>query len=303
MIRELAPAKANLVLHVGPRRSDGLHAICSLFASLELADLVELEPRGRADRVECDGVEGPNLASTALEAYRAAAGPVSLPPLSVRIDKRIPVAAGLGGGSADAAAALRAADALADRPLGAERLREVAMQVGADVPSQVEPRHALVTGAGEDVEPVDLPPMTLVLVPHAQGLASGHVYAEADRLGATRPRLDPARLRSLARAPSLEHLASVLENDLERAAFSLRPELAAVAARLRAAGASATLVSGSGPTVLGVFGDRGAAEAAAVETAGAIVTALRTSRAVQTSREPGLLGAGPAPAATAGRAR
>jgi len=299
MIRELAPAKANLVLQVGPRRGDGLHEICSLFASLELADLVEVEPRGRADRVECAGVEGPNLAHTALEAYRAAAGPASLPPLSIRIDKRIPVAAGLGGGSADAAAALRAADALADRPLGAARLREIAIRVGADVPSQIEPGHALVTGAGEHVEPVALPPMTLVLVPHHEGLASGGVYAETDRLGAIRPRLEPARLRALARSSSLEHLASVLENDLERAVLSLRPELATVTAHLRATGASATLVSGSGPTVVGVFGDRAAAEAAAVQTAGAIVTELRPSRAARTGGQRGRAGTVRAPAAPA----
>lgn len=302
MIREIAPAKANLVLEIGPRRRDGLHEICSLFASLELADLVELEPCVRADRVECAGVEGPNLVSAALEAYRAAAGPGSLPPLSVRIDKRIPVAAGLGGGSADAAAALRAADSLADRPLGAARLREIAMRVGADVPSQIEPGHALVTGAGEEVEPVDLPPMTLVLVPQEEGLPTGRVYAEADRLGASRPGLESARLRALTRAPSLEELAPDLRNDLERAALSLRPELAAVAAGLRASGASAALVSGSGPTVVGVFGDRAAAEAAAVGIAGAIVTALRPSRAVRTGGQRGRTGPGPArAAATAGR--
>ena len=303
MIREIAPAKANLVLHVGPRRDDGLHEICSLFASLDLADLVELEPRGRADTVECAGVEGPNLISAALAAYRAAAAPARLPPLSVRVDKRIPVAAGLGGGSADAAAALRAAEALADRPLGPARLREIAMRVGADVPTQIEPGHALVTGAGEQVEPVGLPPMTLVLVPQGEGLATGHVYAEADRLGASRPRLEPERLRALARARSPEHLASALENDLEPAALSLRPDLAAVAARLRATGASATLVSGSGPTVLGVFGDRAAAEAAAVDINGAIVTALRPRGAGGTVSQPGIAGAGAArAAATAGRA-
>ena len=308
MIREPAPAKANLVLQVGPRRGDGLHEICSLFASLDLADVLRVEPGGCADRVECAGVEGPNLASTALELYRAAAGArAGLPPLSVRIDKRIPVAAGLGGGSADAAAALRAADALADRPLGVARLREIALHVGADVPSQIEPGHALVTGAGEGVEPVGLPPMTLVLAPHEDGLATADVYAEADRLGAVRTRLEPARLRELARAPSLEGLAPAVENDLEPAALSLRPELALVAARLRATGASATLVSGSGPTVLGLFGERASAEAAGKEITGAIITGLRPSRddAGRPAGEPGRL-AGPdrsrTPAST-GRAR
>src|SRR4051812_38957676 len=110
MIRETAPAKVNLVLHVGPRRGDGLHELASLFASLDLADDVTVEPAGQ-DEVLCAGVEGPNLAQAALEAFRAASG--ELPPLRVVIEKRIPVAAGLGGGSADAAAVLRAANTIA----------------------------------------------------------------------------------------------------------------------------------------------------------------------------------------------
>src|SRR3954469_14023977 len=104
MIRESAPAKVNLILHVGRRRADGLHDICSLFASLDLADHVTVEPAG-ADEVICAGVGGPNLAQAAVEALRADAAR-ELPPLRVTIDKRIPVAAGLGGGSADAAAVL-----------------------------------------------------------------------------------------------------------------------------------------------------------------------------------------------------
>ncbi|MDQ3356206.1 MAG: 4-diphosphocytidyl-2C-methyl-D-erythritol kinase, partial [Actinomycetota bacterium] len=104
MTSELAPAKANLVLHVGARRADGLHELCSLFASLELADRVEVEARPGAepgdDRIECPGVEGPNLAAAALAAYRSATGADALPALTVRIDKRVPIAAGLGGGSA-----------------------------------------------------------------------------------------------------------------------------------------------------------------------------------------------------------
>jgi 4-diphosphocytidyl-2-C-methyl-D-erythritol kinase len=112
MIRETAPAKVNLVLHVGPRRSDGLHELCSLFASLELADELAVEPAAQ-DEVVCPGVHGPNLAQRAIDAYRAAAGAAELPPLRVTIHKRIPVAAGLAGGSADAAAVLRAANKIA----------------------------------------------------------------------------------------------------------------------------------------------------------------------------------------------
>jgi 4-diphosphocytidyl-2-C-methyl-D-erythritol kinase len=274
-ISELAPAKINLILQVAPPRADGLHPICSLFASLELADDVEVEPVPDAaeDRVICPGVEGPNLAAAAAAAFRRDIEP-RLPPLSIRIDKRIPIAAGLGGGSADAAAVLRAANAIAGNPAEPEQLRALGATIGADVPSQVEPRHALVSGAGEEVERVELPGMALVLIPQLEGLSTGAVYAEADRIGSTRQELDPDRLRALARAP-LAELAAALENDLQPAALSLRPELAQVIDELRGAGALAAQVTGSGPTVFGIFDDLIRAEAAAALWSDAIVTPLR----------------------------
>ena len=272
MIRELAPAKVNLVLHVGPRRADGLHELCSLFASLELADGVTVEP-AEADEVVCPGLAGPNLAQVAIDAFRAAAATGDLPPLRVAIEKRIPVAAGLGGGSADAAAVLRAANRIAGEPLSGDELRTIGASIGADVPSQVEPRHALVTGAGEHVEPVELPDMALVLVPAQPGLATAEVYAEADRIPSTRPHLEPEAMRALAAAP-LAALARAMENDLEAAALSLRPELTRTLAALREAGALAARISGSGPTVFGVFADVPEAEAAAASIDGALVTAL-----------------------------
>jgi 4-diphosphocytidyl-2-C-methyl-D-erythritol kinase len=250
VISERAPAKVNLLLHVGPRRDDGLHELCSLFATIDLADDVTVEEAGD-DEVVCEGVAGPNLALAAVQRFRMVAAP-SLPPLRVTIDKRIPVAAGLGGGSADAAAVLRAANELAGRPLDAGGLRALGASVGADVPSQIEPRHALVTGAGEAVEPVELSPMTLLLVPDADGLATGDVYAQADALGTTRAQLDPDHVRDLAARP-LSDLAAVLENDLEAAAVSLRPQLSARMEALRQAGALNVRVTGSGPTVFGVF--------------------------------------------------
>jgi 4-diphosphocytidyl-2-C-methyl-D-erythritol kinase len=271
-VTETAPAKVNLVLHVGgPRRADGLHEICSLFASLDLADDVTVEPSDQDD-VICRGVPGPNLAAAALEAYRSLA---PLPPLRVTIEKRIPVAAGLGGGSADAAATLRAANALAGDPLSTNELRAIAARLGADVPSQVEPRHALVTGAGENVEPLDLPDMALLLVPAVEGLSTRDVYAEADRLPSTRAHLDPAPLRAAAAAP-LTVLAHAMENDLEAAALSLRPELTATLTALQEAGALKALISGSGPTAFGVFADRADADLAAAALPGdSIVTRIR----------------------------
>ena len=274
-IHERAPAKVNLILQVGDVRDDGLHELCSLFASLDLADELTIAPRGgEHDRVVCAGVEGPNLATRAIGELRAAVGP-AVPALDVTIDKRIPVAAGLGGGSADAAAVLRAANRIAGDPLDSDELRAIGARVGADVPSQIDPRHALVTGAGEHVEPVALPAMALVLVPQVEGLSTADVYREADRIESTRARLDPAGLRELAGRP-LPDLAAALDNDLEAAALSLRPDLAAELQALRDAGALAARITGSGPTAFGVFAGRADAErAAAGLSSGALVTATR----------------------------
>jgi 4-diphosphocytidyl-2-C-methyl-D-erythritol kinase len=272
-VRERAHAKLNLVLHVGAPRPDGLHPLCSIFASLELADELHAgRGEGAADAVVCEGVEGPNLAAAALVAFRTDVP--SLPPLDVRIDKRIPVAAGLGGGSADAAAALRAANRLAGEPLDASALREIAARLGSDVPSQVEPGHALVAGAGEIVEPIGLPRLAAVLVPQEEGLATAEVYAQLDRMRGWRERLDPDEVRAVLESDPSSWDA-VFENDLQAAALALRPELAAAIDSLRAAGSLVARVSGSGPTCFGLFADRRAAEATAEAIPGALVSGLR----------------------------
>jgi 4-diphosphocytidyl-2-C-methyl-D-erythritol kinase len=193
----------------------------------------------------------------------------------VRIDKRIPVAAGLGGGSADAAAALRIANALTEEPLGREELLRLAAGLGSDVPSQLEPRHALVQGTGERLEPVGLPPFAAVLIPDDQGLSTAAVYAELDRREGWRERLDPEPLRELAASSSAAALAAALDNDLEAAALALRPDLEERLDALVGAGALGAAVSGSGPTCFGVFGDRPAAEAAAASLQGALVAEPR----------------------------
>jgi 4-diphosphocytidyl-2-C-methyl-D-erythritol kinase len=271
-VHERAFAKLNLMLHVGRPRVDGLHPLGSIFASIDLCDDVHVEPtRFGADRVECPGVRGPNVAEAALAVFRRRVP--ALPALRVRIDKRIPVAAGLGGGSADAAAVLRALNRIAGGPLDAAALRELGAELGSDVPSQVDPRHALVSGTGEVVEPLELPPFGAVLVPDAQGLSAAAVYAEFDRLGGGRERLDLDGLRALSREMSL---LPVLANDLQPAALSLRPELAAVLDGLRSAGALGALVSGSGPTCFGLFEHRAAAAAAAETIDGALVASLRS---------------------------
>jgi 4-diphosphocytidyl-2-C-methyl-D-erythritol kinase len=273
MIVESAPAKLNLALRVGPPLPDGMHPLCSIFCSIDLADEVLVEP-AESDSLSCPGVGAHNLAQRALEEFRAEVGQ-AVQPLSVRIDKRIPVASGLGGGSADAAAVLRAANRLAGEPLELGGLLAVAERIGADVPSQVRPGHAVVSGTGELVEPVPLPRLAFVLLP-SEGLETGEVYAELDRLKAWRETVDPEPLRQLATG-TLPELAGGIENDLERAALSLRPERQQALEELRRAGALAAAISGSGPTAFGLFrSTREAAEAAAVME-GALLTHAQTA--------------------------
>ena len=164
-MRLAAPAKLNLCLYLGPRRADGLHELVSLFEPLALSDAIEVTelPDGEGDEVVCPGVEGENLAARALAALREQGW--DGPPLRLQIEKRIPVAAGLGGGSADAAAVLRLAvgDLVADSATsapGAPRpdLAEIAAELGADVPSQLQPAMALVRGAGERIDRLPAPP-------------------------------------------------------------------------------------------------------------------------------------------------
>jgi 4-diphosphocytidyl-2-C-methyl-D-erythritol kinase len=259
-LRLSAPAKLNLCLYLGPRREDGLHGLCSLFEPLALADLIDVE-RADADEVVCPGVEGENLAARALAALRERGW--EHPPLRVEIEKRIPVAAGLGGGSADAAAVLRlAAGEVAD-------LEEIALALGADVPSQLRPSLALVQGVGERVERLPEPaPHAVVLLPDGGGLGTAEVFAEADRLGLGRSagELDElaGRLRAVAGAgASPLAYPALLVNDLEPAARSLRPAIGDALDALRAVGASHALLTGSGPTAYGLFESLAAARAAA----------------------------------------
>jgi 4-diphosphocytidyl-2-C-methyl-D-erythritol kinase len=257
-----APAKLNLCLYLGQRRDDGLHEIRSLFCPLTLADRIVVTEADR-DQVLCPGVEGPNLADDALAALRA--GGWSRSGLRVEIEKRIPVAAGLGGGSADAAAVLRLASGEVDG------IPELAVRLGADVPSQLDPAFALVRGAGEVIERLPAPAhFGVVLVPAEDGLATADVYAESDRLSSARGTEELDRLTERLRAATAAGASpldypELLVNDLEPAARSLRPEIAAAAAALAEVGAAVTLVSGSGPTACGLFADIVAADRAVAE--------------------------------------
>jgi 4-diphosphocytidyl-2-C-methyl-D-erythritol kinase len=255
-----APAKLNLCLYLGPSREDGLHELCSLFEPLALADLIEVSPAER-DEVLCPGVEGENLATRALAALREHGW--EREPLRIEIKKRVPVAAGLGGGSGDAAAVLRLAAG------EAANLQQLAAELGADVPSQLRPSLALVRGAGERIEPLPEPTAhAAVLLPGGGGLSTAAVFAAADRLGLGRSAEELDELAALLREAAgagASPLAypELLVNDLTEAALSLRPEIGEALRSLRRAGAPVAILSGSGPTAVGLFGDLAAAEAAA----------------------------------------
>ncbi len=275
--RALAPAKINLGLFVGPRRAaDDRHELASVMQAISLADELTLAPAGRAtgeDEVLCPGVSGENLAAPALRAFREATG-WDAPPQRLTIVKRIPVAAGLAGGSADAAAALR----LAARASGLgdhELLGSLARELGADVPAQLAPGRWLATGAGELLRA--LPPpreaFGVLVLPLALELSTAAVYAEADRLGLARGHGQLARVAAeleaaLAHRAPLPAASELLHNDLQRAAVSLCPAIAGALAEARAAGAELAFVSGSGPTVLGLFPQPAGAERAAAALAG-----------------------------------
>jgi 4-diphosphocytidyl-2-C-methyl-D-erythritol kinase len=267
--RALAPAKVNLGLFLGPARdSDGRHELVTVMQSISLADELTLETLADGagdDEIVCPGVEGPaseNLAASALRAFRRRTGWEG-PPVRLTIDKRIPVAAGLGGGSADAAAALRLAQHVSG--LGdLELLLELAGELGADVPAQVAPGRWLATGAGEELQALPAPrtQFALLVLPAAVGLSTAAVYTEADRLGLPRSRHELHELCAQL-STALEHGAPVpaatelLHNDLQRAAVSLQAEIAQSLRQAREAGAELALVSGSGPTVVGLFGSVG----------------------------------------------
>jgi 4-diphosphocytidyl-2-C-methyl-D-erythritol kinase len=273
-VRELAPAKINLNLHLGPPRADGRHELLSVMQSITLCDELEMAD-GERDEVLCPAVAGPNLAAAALAAFREATG-WDGPRQRVEILKRIPVAAGMGGGSADAAATLR----LLARRSGlcdAALLHELACALGSDVPGQLHPGRVLVRGGGERVEPLaDPAPFGVLVLPSQATLSTAAVYREADRLGLPRAAEELARL---------DPLAGIGVNDLEAAARSLEPSIDGALESARRAGARQAMVCGSGPTVIGLFDDP-------LEAAGAAATLAAGGVEAWAARPyPGVLGA------------
>jgi 4-diphosphocytidyl-2-C-methyl-D-erythritol kinase len=260
-VRASAPAKINLHLGVGPVRDDGYHPLATVYQAVGLLDEVTVAPAtdwsvtvAGDERLSLSHVPGDGT-NIALRAARLLAEHAGLDePVSVRIDKDIPVAGGMAGGSADAAATLVACDALWQLGTPREELMLLASELGSDVPFALVGGTAVGTGRGEVVVPAMVRgDYWWVVTGSAQGLSTPEVYGEfdviAEGLGIGEPEI-PDELMEALRAHDLEKLALSLHNDLEPAAIRLRPELSEVLATGIDETALGALVSGSGPSCL-----------------------------------------------------
>jgi 4-diphosphocytidyl-2-C-methyl-D-erythritol kinase len=252
--RAPAPAKINLALVVGPRRGDGRHAVTTVLQRLDLCDRIALEP---APAVSVSGFRGDSLVTEALRALARAGA--SAGGWRVTIEKRIPIAAGLGGGSSDAATALRLAGETLERPLSREALHALAASLGADVPFFLHPGPQLGEGDGTRLSPLELPQdywVVLVLPADERKRSTAEVYAAFDARGGERGHEERRSqlLDALAGVRRPRDLARLPPNDLAGSR---------IAAELRARGAFRADVSGAGAAVYGLFHHEAAARAAA----------------------------------------
>lgn len=275
MIAEIAPAKINLYLHVGPRRFDRLHDLESLFVFADAGDVLTAEPDDRLSL----SVAGPfagllarepvdrNLVMKAAVALKDASGVAN--GASLRLDKRLPIASGIGGGSADAAAALRALVRLWGLDIPPAELKKIAFGLGADVPACLDRRPVYVSGAGEIIaDGPALPPLWICLVNPGVAMPTGPVFAAFDRKHPApdrpaRPCVEGAGYRKVT------ELIQNSRNDLEAIAIERRSVIQTVIDRLSSRpGAIAARMSGSGATAYGLFTSSEAASRTAKSMAG-----------------------------------
>ena len=263
------PAKVNLVLNVGATDNEGYHALGTLFQAVSLFDdLVARPAEAGVFRVGFRGegasglpVDDTNLVIRAARLLAETCGTGNLG-AEIRVHKRIPVAGGMAGGSADAAATLVACNQLWGTGLDTGQLHALAARLGADVPFLLHGGTAVGTGRGEKLKPVPVRgSLQWVLALSHHGLSTPAVFREFDRISPPRPTgIDPGLLAALA-GGDVRRVGSLLGNDLQQAAVNLHPELADVLAMGREAGAAGALVSGSGPTIAFLAGTKAVADA------------------------------------------
>lgn len=255
--RVSAQAKINLRLKVLAREADGYHSLETIFARIDLADDVVVRTGGSSQSIDCKGADlGPgdrNLAYRAAIAYKDATGWPNH--FAIELTKRIPVGGGLGGGSGDAGAVLRALDAMAPHPIG-PRLITLAAELGSDVPFlTLDSPFALAWSRGERLMPLPtLPWHPLVIITPKQGIATGDAYAwlAESRMGfaPTAFIIEAAAVRDWTR------MAAIATNDFDGVVFSRFPDLGRAASSLRQHGALISILAGSGSSVIGVFEDQ-----------------------------------------------
>ena len=281
--RWLCPAKVNLYLKILGRRQDGYHELVTVMQPLTLADELYWGP-GPELTLECRHPEVPkgpdNLVWRAAQAFAAATGQELQ--VHLRLVKNIPVAAGLGGGSSDAAATLLALNEGAGNPLDLAALSQLGAALGADVPFFLQPGPAVGRGIGTDLAPLDLPPYWYVLFNPGVALATGWVYAQ----------LNPDTL-ARGGAPGrdtwdAEHPEAWVANDLETVTLRRYPELGEALEKIAQAGARTQGMSGSGPTLFGLFEEATLARAAAARLRPQFSGWLAVARGL--TREEGLTG-------------
>jgi len=270
MLRIRSFAKVNLHLEVVRRRGDGYHELRTLFQTIDLADEIEIERLGAGGgevRLEVLGADLPtderNLAARAAREFLRAWGEPG-EGVRIRLVKRIPAGGGLGGGSSNAAAVLLALAPLFGRPVAAEWLRETARRLGADVPFFLVGGTAIGLGRGDEIVPLPDPPggaLDLLLAIPPFAVATAEVFAALEPTVA--PRAARAPIAALLAGETPRPLVELIgENDLEAAAFRIRPELSALYTALESWGAIRVRLSGSGSTLFAYFGDPSAAHAA-----------------------------------------
>jgi 4-diphosphocytidyl-2-C-methyl-D-erythritol kinase len=254
-MRILAPAKVNLCLRILHKRNDGYHEICTLMHQIGIFDEMDIELTEQGIDLISEGAEVPhgldNLAGKAAQIFLQAANLDK--GVRIRLHKKIPVAAGLGGGSSDAASVLMGLNKILKMRWSKEYLQSLGMSLGADVPFFIGQKSALAKGIGEKLIPVILPKNIwyLLLVP-PWPISTSWAYAAYDELAEnSRPK------REIATAYSqIEDILPIMHNDLEKVAFQKYPELAIMKKKLLMAGARGVLMSGSGPVLYGLFSSR-----------------------------------------------
>jgi 4-diphosphocytidyl-2-C-methyl-D-erythritol kinase len=261
-LRILSPAKVNLFLCVLGRRPDGYHDLFSLMCRIGLYDEVVLDPAPEDTTLTCSDpalpVDDGNLALRAARRFFEALGRRG--GVAIRLTKRIPVAAGLGGGSSNAASVLLGLNHLYGGPLAPDRLLAIGKTLGADVPFFLFQSPALASGIGDRLEAFSgIPPLAALVVSSALAVSTRMVYQNLNlRLTNSQKRPTRAHLKQSAFTPDLH-----LYNDLETVTLAWHPELLAIKNLLTGRGALGALMSGSGPSVFGLFPDLDAARQAA----------------------------------------